>query len=100
MALTDQQQTDMAHQVGVTDANVKLMMSWMQSNLLRTASLQAAVDAQASTLAALQAAVAALKSAPAGTVDLTPVTEAIEKLPDEIRALFQSQPLTIGGTAK
>lgn len=50
MALTDQAQADVAHQVGVTDANVKLMMSWLQSMLLRTAQLQAKTDALQKTV--------------------------------------------------
>lgn len=90
----------MVHQVGVTDANVKLIREWAQSTLLRVASLGATAATQTAALTALQAALDALHTAPPGTVDMAPVTEAIAKLPAEVRAVFDSQPLIIGGTAK
>ncbi|HJQ00071.1 MAG TPA: GH25 family lysozyme [Jatrophihabitans sp.] len=90
----------MVHQVGVIDANVKSIYAWANSTLLRVAAIGASVDQQAATLAALQAAVAALQSAPAGAVDLSPVTALLAKLPAEVRALIEAQPLIIGGTAK
>jgi hypothetical protein len=93
----------MVHQVGVTDANVKTIYEWTKSTVLRVASIGATQATQAASLDALLAAVKALDTAEPGSVDpaaLAALTEAISKLPAEVRAVFETQPLTIGGTAK
>lgn len=99
MSLSDAEQAAVQHQVGVTDANVKLIAALAESTVKRLANLGAAVAGQTSTLAALQTALAALHAAPAGTVDMQPVLDKIDKLPAELRALLHTQPLTLTGAA-
>jgi hypothetical protein len=79
----------------VTDANVKAIYTWTQSVLMRVAALGATAATQAATLTALQASLTALQAAPPGTVDMQPVLDAVNKLPEQTRALFTSQPLKL-----
>lgn len=90
----------MVHQVGNTDLLIKSVYEWTKSTLLRVASIGATQATQAASLTALDAALEALKTAPPGSVDFGPVLAAIAKLPAEVRAVFETDPLTLGGTAK